>query len=186
MIFMLPTLEKKSKIVNALVEYVDVVPTILELTGNQALSEVQGKSFASLISGEKNTHRDYVFSEYLQDNLAMVATKKWKYVFHTGNRDLGIGYATGFGPSGITHSLYDLENDLTEGQNVASKQENKEILANMQNIMLQHFMATHPDTRRCPKEIGMEGKLVWFCEPRDIGADQDTKPMPLRIFGNEE
>ena len=41
----------------------------------------------------------------------MLRSADWKYVFTTGKTDLGLGYATGNPPPGITHSLYDLKND---------------------------------------------------------------------------
>ncbi|WP_319592484.1 sulfatase-like hydrolase/transferase [uncultured Draconibacterium sp.] len=181
MIFKIPG-GKKGIQKNALVEYVDVVPTILELTQNNSLDEAQGKSFASLLSDSTDQHRDYVFSEYLQDNMAMVATKDWKYIFHTGSRDLSIGYATGSGPSGIFHGLYNLNDDPTEGKNEANNKKNKNVLTELQNVMLQHFNETHPDAADCPQGLTLPGKLVWFCEPRDVGAEQNPEAKPVRVF----
>jgi choline-sulfatase len=110
----------------------------------------------------------------------MVTSKKWKYVFTTGSRDLGIGYATGYGPSGIVHRLYDLENDPQESENVAEAY--PEIMKQMQQEMLQRIMETHPDAKQCPEELTLEGKLVWFCEPRDVGTDQSLTDEPVRVF----
>ena len=44
------------------------------------------------------------------------------------------------------------------------------------------FMETHPDAARCPEELTLEGKLVWFCEPRDVGTDQSPDDVPVRVF----
>lgn len=167
---------------DALVEYVDVVPTILDMIGVKKLKEAQGNSFTHVLTGKNQHHREYVFSEYLQDNLAMVSTTRWKYVFTTGNRDLSIGYATGYGPSGIVHRLYDLENDPGEKHDVSKSPENKDLLLQMQQLMLARFMQTHPDAPHCPKSLTLEGKLVWFCEPRDVGDDQHADPRPLKVF----
>ncbi len=52
----------------------------------------------------------------------------------------------------------------------------------LQNKMLQRFMETHPEAEKCPSIFTLEGKLVWFCEPRDIGADQTLEEMPVRVF----
>jgi arylsulfatase A-like enzyme len=182
MIFRLPGNKSAGARNDAVVEYVDVVPTILELTGNPELTEVQGKSFVDVLNSKASAFRDYAFSEYLQDNTAMVVKGDWKYVFFTGSRDLGIGYKTGFSPSGIVHRLYNLKNDPSESTNVAGKPENKALLEEMQQVMLGHFMKTHPDAARCPKELTTEGKLVWFCEPRDVGADQALEDAPVRVF----
>jgi choline-sulfatase len=165
---------------NALVEYIDVIPTILDLLGEEQISESQGKSFFPVLNNETEDHREIAFSEYLEDNLAMVTSKKWKYVFTTGSRDLGIGYATGYGPSGIVHRLYDLENDPLESEDVS--EEHPEIMNQMQEVMLNRFMETHPDAEQCPEGLTTEGKLVWFCEPRDVGTDQSPEDVPVRVF----
>lgn len=181
MIFRVPGIE--GNVTNSsLIEYIDVVPTILDFIGKPELNEVQGKSFEPLIKGERTVHREYVFSEYLQDNMAMVATREWKYIFHTGSRDLGIGYFTGNGPSGIFHGLYNLKLDKSEGSNLAYYPEHKSVLDNMQEMMLLHFIETHPDAENCPQNLTTEGKLVWFCEPRDVGAIQNVKDVPDVIF----
>ena len=73
------------------VEFVDLVPTLCEALGVDIHADVQGESLMPLLTGVSGTHREFAFSEYLEDNMAMVASKKWKYVFATGKRDLGLG-----------------------------------------------------------------------------------------------
>jgi len=46
---------------DALVQYADVVPTLLDLAGGKPVSEVDGSSFASVLRGEKNSHREFVY-----------------------------------------------------------------------------------------------------------------------------
>lgn len=166
----------------ALIEYVDIVPTLLEVIGAETLPSVQGKSFLPVIRNDREEHREYTFSEYLEDNLAMVCTRSWKYMFTTGRRDLGIGYQTGFGPSGIVHSLYYLPSDPTESKDLSSDPVHRERLLRMQEQLLSHFMATHPEANHCPQGLSLEGKLVWFCEPRDVGAEQSLRDIPYRVF----
>ncbi|MCF8225963.1 MAG: sulfatase-like hydrolase/transferase [Bacteroidales bacterium] len=168
----------------ALVEYIDIVPTVLDIIGSELLRTTQGKSFTDVITNRSEDHNSYVFSEYLTDNMAMIANKKWKYIFTTGSRDLGIGYKTGYGPSGIVHRLYNLEEDPLEHHDVSHLEENKETLKMLQQEMIGKFMETHPDASNCPEKLTPEGKLVWFCEPRDIGDDQTLDEVPKRIFKN--
>lgn len=168
---------------DALVEYIDVTPTILDILDTQIPDEVQGKSFLPVIDGEKDDHRDFVFSEYLEDNTAMIASKEWKYIFTTGSRDLGIGYATGYGPTGIVHRLYHLGRDPLESHDVS--EENPEILLEMQQQMLKLFIETHPDADKLPNGLSLTGKLVWFCEPRDVGTDQSPVDVPVRVFTDD-
>ena len=184
MIFKLGDSFRSNTSVDALVEYVDIVPTILDLLGISSLQKAQGTSFRQtlLTSAE---HKEWAFSEYLHDNMAMICNKKWKYVFTTGSRDLGIDYHTGFGPSGIVHRLYDLENDPLESRSVAHIAENADLLKAMQLQMLRKFDQTHPDAINCPVDLTVEGKLVWYCEPRDIGFDPLQKAYPTRVFKQE-
>jgi len=168
---------------NALVEYIDIVPTILDLINIEPLNEAQGESFVSVLKG-KDIFKEYIFSEYLEDNLAMILNNKWKYVFTTGSRDLGIGYKTGNGPSGIVHRLYSRENDPNETKSLANDPKYSEILLSMKNAMLNRFIETHPDAKNCPSTLTLEGKLAWFCEPRDIGASQSLEVTPIRVFSN--
>jgi hypothetical protein len=100
----------------------------------------------------------------------MVCNKEWKYIFTTGQRDLGQGYATGYGPSGILHKLYNLKEDPEETHNVASDPGNAEILERLQHEMIRIFRETHPDAGALPEGLSIEETLVWFCEPGDVGA----------------
>ncbi|MCM5663072.1 sulfatase family protein [Galbibacter mesophilus] len=181
-------MSKKGSSRDELVEFVDIAPLIAEATGLPELETAQGTSFLQNLEGntsdEIQGEDDYVFAEFLEDNKAMVATKKWKYIFSTGKRDLGQGYQTGNGAFGIYHKLYDLQNDPTETSNLAHKKENAPLVANMQQKMLQHFIKTHPYAKEVPETLTTVGKLVWFCEPRDVGAEYGGEP--LRVFQNKK
>src|SRR6056297_3303584 len=79
---------EKNKKTDALIEFIDVAPTICDAVGIKPAKSFQGKSFLPILTGEKSKGKDYVFSEFLEDNLAMIASQDWKYVFTTGKRDL--------------------------------------------------------------------------------------------------
>ncbi len=169
---------------DALVEFVDLVPTVVDALGFEQHADFQGKSFLNLLQGNTEDHRNEVFAEYLQDDMAMLATKDWKYVFMTGKYDLDIGYETGHGPSGIYHMLYDIQNDPLETTNLAYSSEHAQRLKDMQHRLLSKFITTHPDAHKLPDELSAIGRLVWFCQPRDIGANY--KEEPLRFFISKE
>jgi len=165
-----------------LVGFVDVVPTVTELLGFAPHPDFQGKSFAQLLKDPSmQREKEYVFGEYLHDNMAMVASKDFKYIFHTGKRDLDLGYTTGHGPSGMYHWLFNLQKDQGETTNLASRQPLK--VRELQRVMLNFFMRTHPEADKCPEELTLEGKLVWFCEPRDVGGEHTDHPF--RVYPNE-
>jgi arylsulfatase A-like enzyme len=168
--------------IDELMEFIDITPTILDIAGVPKMEEIQGKSLLPLLQGETEEHKEYVFAEFLEDNKAMVAFDRWKYIFSSGIRDLGQSYATGKGAPGITHRLYDLKNDPGETTNVAHKPENQEILRKMQLEMLETFKETAPYADQMPTNMTLEGKLVWFCYPRDVGANPADVPSPLRVF----
>lgn len=174
----------KASMQEELVELVDLFPTILDAMGMEAHDALQGESLLPLLTGQGAAIREYVFSEYLEDNLAMVASKKWKYVFTTGKRDLGLGYATGKGASGVVHMLYDLEHDPRETTNLACEEVQSVLVDSLQNVMLQKFMETHPMAQYVPSGLNTTGKLIWFCEPNDVGDEPGSDLQ--RIFEKDD
>lgn len=59
-----PHMRKAKGSSEALVEYVDIYPTLAELCGLEAPSHVQGKSFAQVLENPKKKHRKYAYSSY--------------------------------------------------------------------------------------------------------------------------
>lgn len=150
---------------DALVEFVDLVPTILDVLNVPPLPGVQGRSLEPLLNGTTTEHRTSVFSEFLADNKAMIRTERWKYIFTTGQHDLAQGYATGFGPSGIDHRLYDLSADPHEMNDLADDSQYSGVVAALQLKMLERFLDTDPRADALPEQLSLEQALVWFCEP---------------------
>ena len=98
----------------ALVEAVDIAPTLLEIAGVPRWPGMQGKSLWPILvgDGEMNHHRDFVYSEYYNSsvmfrepraNMTMVRSERYKLVSVHG-MDAG--------------ELYDLENDANETHNL--------------------------------------------------------------------
>jgi len=103
---------------NALTEQVDIVPTLLELCGWDVEQQIQGRSFASLLTGGQNIdkHRDYVYSEYYNSNinhrdplafLTMIFDGRYKMVRIHNNKH----------NDPIDGELYDLVEDPAESVN---------------------------------------------------------------------
>ena len=149
----------------SMVEFIDLAPTILDVLDVGSMSGLQGKSLAPLLDGKTNRHRDHVFSEFLVDNLAMIRTEDWKYIFTTGKGDLGMGYATGNPPRGMTHLLYDIRADPGETKNLAGERKFRSVVEKHQDLMLRRFRETHPRARELPPGLSREQSLAWFCEP---------------------
>jgi len=162
-----PTKVKRSE---ALVQFIDIVPTILDIIGQPPMADVQGESVEYLLNTRNAVGDDYVFAEFPEDNKAMVTDGKYKYVYTTGKYDLGQGYATGEGPSGVLHKLYDLQNDPGETVNLASLPGYETILASLQQQMIRIFNETHPAAGELNDTLSIGEKLAIFCEPVDVGA----------------
>lgn len=47
---------------DALVEYVDIVPTFIDIAGGKPIAPVDGKSFKNVLTGKEKTHKQYTFS----------------------------------------------------------------------------------------------------------------------------
>ncbi|HYW95528.1 MAG TPA: sulfatase-like hydrolase/transferase [Bacteroidales bacterium] len=175
LIFYTGGLYGKGQTNDALVEFIDVVPTVLDFLNIPVPAEVQGKSMKPIITGSKNEINHYVFAEFLVDNKAMVTDGKWKYIFTTGAKDLGQGYATGFGPTGILHKLYNLDADPGETTNLAGKPENRDRVEKMQEKMIHIFENTYPGADSLPSGLSNVEKLEWFCRPPDKNANINAK-----------
>lgn len=152
---------------DALVELIDLVPTILDLLGAPPMEMVQGRSLLPLLDGQVNRHRNSVFSEFLADNKAMVRTEDWKYVFTSGQADLAMGYETGLPAPGPTHWLYDLRGDPGEFTSLADDPGYAPLLRNLQRMMLERFRATHPQAAEVPDGLSPEEALIRFLQPPD-------------------
>ncbi|MDA9840914.1 sulfatase-like hydrolase/transferase [Rubripirellula sp.] len=88
---------------NAMVSWVDVLPTLLEVAGVTEVESLDGKSFLSVLLGKKERHRDFIFTTHSGDGdfnvfpIRSVRTADgWKYI-----RNLHPEYLFG---SHVTHA----------------------------------------------------------------------------------
>lgn len=74
---------------DAIVEYVDIVPTFLEMAGAEAQAELDGKSFLGVLTGKETGHKQYTFSLHTTRGIysgskyygiRAVADKKYRYI----------------------------------------------------------------------------------------------------------
>ncbi len=97
---------------NALVELVDVAPTLLELAGLPVPEYIQGKSLMGILTGEidKDTHRDKVYTEFYFSTVLM------HYIYATmmfdGRYKIAVHHGEEIG------ELYDLQEDPNEFHNL--------------------------------------------------------------------
>ncbi len=54
---------KPGSVTNAMLEYVDVTPTFVDIAGGQQDPSLDGKSFVNVLTGKTNEHKRYVYGE---------------------------------------------------------------------------------------------------------------------------
>jgi len=167
-----PTRFGQGRVTSAMVELIDLVPTILEALEVAPMKDTQGKSLLPLLEGKTRRHRDHVFSEYLEDNVAMVRTQRWKYIFGAGKHDLALGYATARGAPGRYQLLFDQTGDPRETRNLADDPRHAELLRDLRQKMLDVFLKTDSRAPLLPARLSVEEKLEWFLEPPENTKSQ--------------
>ena len=115
----------------ALVELVDLAPTLLDAAGLEIPYYMQGKSFLPILIGEKGPsyHKPYVVSEY--DGTIggdLMKDQTHGFMYYDGRYKISIyqGYI-----SGKTGEIYDLKEDPGEFENLWNNLEYKDLKADL-------------------------------------------------------
>ncbi|MGH7170149.1 MAG: sulfatase family protein [Gemmataceae bacterium] len=154
----------------ALVEFLDLAPTVFDFCGVPVPASVQGKSLKPLLRGEVQKHRERVVVEYSENEEAMIRTRRWKLIYSTGKRQRQDGYATGRPLPGRTIRLYDEENDPDETTNLAGKPEHARRVADLTSQLAEHLKRTARQPELIPKEGDVHAVLEFCLQPRDVKA----------------
>lgn len=115
----------------ALVETVDLYPTLAELAGLPAPEGLDGRSFAALLENPEAPHRDHAIHVYPRNHLLGRAIRTDRYRLVEWKKP-------GDAPDTAVFELYDYESDPDETQNLAPEQ--GPVVAE-----LKQFLATHPE-----------------------------------------
>jgi len=168
LVMRLPGTTGRGQAKEALVEFIDLFPTVAEVCGATCPEEVEGKSLLPLLAGKQKDSRESVFSEYLENEEAMIRTDRYKYIYTSGKRERQDGYRTGRPLPGRRRILFDLKEDPEEMRNIASDPEHAALIAALEAEMLRRFEESYPEDRGTPPE-GLEGSdlLDWYLVPRD-------------------
>jgi len=107
---------------NALTEYLDIYPSLCELSNLPLPAHLQGKSFVPLLKNPNLPWKKAVFSRYFKGD--SVKTDRYRYTqWRDRNNKV---YA---------QMLYDHSIDLVENVNISEKPENKEIVKKMSKMI---------------------------------------------------
>ncbi|MEY4385584.1 MAG: hypothetical protein RLY20_867 [Verrucomicrobiota bacterium] len=102
---------------SALVEFLDVFPTLCELAKVPVPDTVQGRSFVPLLNKPDQSFRDHVYSRYMQGDC--VVTEQFIYTKYRNEGEM----------------LFDLKKDPKENRNVAADPEYAGALAKMKSLL---------------------------------------------------
>lgn len=126
----------------ALVEFIDIVPTVLDFCRVPTAADIQGRSLRALLAGETSKHRTQVFVEYAPNDEAAVRDDRWKLIYERGKRRRTDGYDTGRPLPGRKIRLYDLEKDPDELHDVSSEPTNADRVRRMIALLVDHLRST--------------------------------------------
>lgn len=81
-----PGVVKPGSRTDAMVSWIDFLPTVLEAAGGKAPSDIDGRSFLKVLQGKRKSHRDEIFTTHSGDGrwniypIRSLRTSKWKYI----------------------------------------------------------------------------------------------------------
>jgi choline-sulfatase len=161
-----------------LVELVDVLPTLMELSGLPTPPNVHGHSLVPLLKGDAGSKeqgqgqgrgrgRDVVFSEYLENEEAMVRSARYKLIVGNGRRRRQDGYDHGHPLQGSYQRLYDLEADPGETTDVSRRPELASTLEELRQQLYDRLVHTREGREPVPAELSQSEAIQWCLVPRD-------------------
>ena len=121
--------------VDALVEMIDLAPTLLEAAGIPAAQGMQGRSLTPLLTGQTTQHRDSVFMEYINANFTYPTTPMI-YSLRTDKWKLNFCQQDQWG------ELYDLRNDPEEFNNVYTNSHHTDAREQMMHSLMTRLLAS--------------------------------------------
>jgi uncharacterized sulfatase len=72
----------------AMVSWVDILPTLVEMAGGREIAGIDGQSFAAVLRGRKSEHRDRIFATHSADGkmnvypMRSIRTRDWKLILN--------------------------------------------------------------------------------------------------------
>jgi len=101
LIIVWPGYIKPNSRTNALVSWVDIFPTLLDLSGSKLPRELDGRSFRKVLAGKTDRHREYIFTTHSGDGnmnvypIRSVRDNRYKYIrnllpdcYHSNHSDV--------------------------------------------------------------------------------------------------
>jgi choline-sulfatase len=167
LVFRVPGITEAGSTTSQLTEFIDIYPTIMEAVGAPIPDEVEGKSLLPILNGDTSPHREMVFSEYFENEEAMIRTTKYKYIYGSGKRMRQDGYLSSRNPQKRTRLLYDLETDPNEHHNLAGNTDYDTLINEFENEMIRRFQDTSPVAERMPDRLIVPDQIDFYLKAWD-------------------
>jgi choline-sulfatase len=158
----------EGKRIGDLVELVDILPTVYHLLGVPAPATLHGIDLTPLLEGKPGAKgRDAVFSEYPENEEAMVRSDRYKLIVGSGRRQR-MDHMESVQPlPGPYQRLFDLQQDPVETTNLA----NEPRYASLKNDLLQRMylrlVSTRDGLEPIPPGLSPVDTIYWCLVPRD-------------------
>jgi len=148
LIFKAPGKTREGSRTTALVEFVDIYPTLCDLTGVPAPDDLEGTSFTPLIGDPSNPWKKAAFTQFLREG-AWIAPDGVEYMGYSVRTDRfryteWVEWQTG---DLKATELYDHEVDPWETANVSADKDYAGSLQEMAGILAAGWTAAGPETR---------------------------------------
>lgn len=165
--------EKRGRVVDALVNNVDLPATFVDWAGMEIPAVYQGHSLLPLVQGETPADwREDIFAEHKFqrfDNWYAVRSERYKYAVFYDNESY--------------ECLYDLQRDPTELTNLASNPEYAPVLSKMKERM-KSYLAAYPEARsKGAKRVQKKPEPARGALPK--ARDITSAAKPYRFKGQE-
>jgi iduronate 2-sulfatase len=133
-----PGMKAVGRHTGALVEFVDIYPTLAEMCGLPAPAHLEGTSFAPLLASPEQPWKRASFSQYLRpgkDKIMgrSIRTERWRYTEWIDTEKEAVGI-----------ELYDEQNDPKENMNIANDPAKQDIVADLARQLKAGWRAAVP------------------------------------------
>ena len=169
--------------VTELVEMVDVMPTALHLMHLPAPPGLEGIDLEPLLMNKAGAKgHECVFSEYLENEEAMVRSARYKLIVCTGRRLRQDGYQTAelWRLPGPYMRLYDLVNDPEETNDLSQETSLASIKDDLVRRMYERMATTRAGLSPIPAGLSPLEAIHWCLIPRDR---RETPPGMKELSG---
>ena len=151
-----PGMKSNGTLSNALVEMVDIFPTLCELASLPIPETAEGSSLRSLLTGERESVKEAAYSQFPREHEGRdymgyaMRTERYRYIEWLDRNSWEL----------VERELYDHQVDPGENENIAAQSEHAELLSGLSSRM-------------------------WEGIPRPVRATEETRPNILFLMADD-